>query len=168
MMKSNSPDSPRAPEAASFSRRHFLADAGKTTAASVLAGISIPAVHAAGSDGIRLALIGCGGRGSGAVVNAMDADDGVSLTAMADLYEDRLENSRVAIEGKYKERATVSPENRFIGFDAFKRAIDTLRPDSGDVAMLTGYAGFRPQHLRRILRGFAVSSRPPRKPRRGA
>ncbi len=143
-MKSNSPP---APEATSFSRRNFLSDTGKAGAASVLAGFAIPAVHAAGSDGIRLALIGCGGRGSGAVVNAMDADDGVSLTAMADLYEDRLERSRVAIEGKYKERATVSPENRFIGFDAFKRAIDTLRPDSGDVAMLTGYAGFRPQQL---------------------
>jgi predicted dehydrogenase len=129
------------------SRRHFLGQTGKAAAASVLAGVSIPAVHAAGSDGIRLALIGCGGRGSGAVVNAMDADDGVSLTAMADLYEDRLERSRVAIEGKYKERAVVAPENRFIGFDAFKRAIDTLRPGSGDVAMITGYAGFRPQQL---------------------
>lgn len=146
-MISDSTDLPPAPQATSFSRRHFLAGSGKVTAASVLAGISIPAVHAAGSDGIRLALIGCGGRGSGAVVNAMDADDGVSLTAMADLYEDRLERSRVAIEGKYKERATVAPENRFIGFDAFKRAIDTLRPGSGDVAMLTGYAGFRPQQL---------------------
>ena len=129
------------------SRRDFLSSTGKVAAASVLAGVSIPAVHAAGSDQIRLALIGCGGRGSGAVVNAMDADDGVALTAMADLYEDRLERSRAAIEGKYKERAVVAPENRFIGFDAFKRAIDTLRPNSGDVAMLTGYAGFRPQQL---------------------
>ncbi|PAW63050.1 MAG: hypothetical protein B9S36_05475 [Verrucomicrobiia bacterium Tous-C2TDCM] len=133
--------------AALTSRRDFLGSSGRAAAASVLAGVSIPAVHAAGSDQIRLALIGCGGRGSGAVVNAMDADDGVALTAMADLYEDRLERSRVAIEGKYKERAVVPSENRFIGFDAFKRAIDTLRPNSGDVAMLTGYAGFRPQQL---------------------
>lgn len=129
------------------SRRRFLGQTGKAASASVLAGISIPAVHAAGGDGIRLALIGSGSRGSGAVANAMDADDGVSLTAMADLYEDRLERSRVAIEGKYKERAVVAPENRFIGFDSFKRAIDTLRPGSGDIAMITGYAGFRPQQL---------------------
>ncbi len=129
------------------SRRRFLGQTGKAATASVLAGVSIPAVHAAGDDGIRLALIGSGSRGSGAVVNAMEADDGVTLTAMADLYEDRLERSREALEGKYKERAVVAPENRFIGFDSFKRAIDTLRPGSGDIAMITGYAGFRPQQL---------------------
>jgi predicted dehydrogenase len=132
-------------------RRSFLAGASRgataLAAGTLLARGGLRSAHAAGSDQIRLALIGCGGRGSGAVVNAMDADDGVALTAMADLYEDRLERSRAAIEGKYKERAVVAPENRFIGFDAFKRAIDTLRPNSGDVAMLTGYAGFRPQQL---------------------
>jgi predicted dehydrogenase len=139
------------------SRRHFLGQSSKTAAASVLAGVTIPAVHAAGSDGIRLALIGCGGRGSGAVVNAMEADDGVSLTAMADLYEDRLEGARIAIEGKYKERAVVAPGNRFVGFDAFKEAINTLRPGSGDIAMLTGYAAFRPQQLEyAVSRGVNV------------
>lgn len=142
---------------ASTNRRDFLANSGKAAAASVLAGVAIPAVHAAGSDGIRLALIGSGSRGSGAVANAMEADDGVTLTAMADLYEDRLERSRVALEGKFKERAAVAPEQRFIGFDAFKHAIDTLRPDSGDVAMLTGYAGFRPQQLEyAVSRGVNV------------
>ena len=89
---------PELPITSSLSRRNFLADSGKAAAASVLAGVAIPAVHAAGSDGIRLALIGCGGRGSGAVANAMAADDGVSLTAMADLFENRLESSRAALE----------------------------------------------------------------------
>lgn len=145
------------PPSSPLSRRTFLADTGKAAAASVLAGVAIPAVHAAGSDGIRLALIGCGGRGGGAVANAMAADDGVSLTAMADLFENRLESSRVALETNFKERAQVPAENRFIGFDAFKRAIDTLRPGSGDIAMLTGYAGFRPQQLEyAVSRGVNV------------
>lgn len=128
-------------------RRDFLSATGKAAAVSVLAGVTIPDVHAAGSDEIHLALIGSGGRGSGAVANAMEADDGVKLTVMADLYEDRLERSRKALEGKFKERAQVAQDNCFIGFDSFKRAIDSLRPNSGDVAMLTGYAGFRPQQL---------------------
>lgn len=145
------------PASPAASRREFLAHSGKAAAASVLAGVAIPAVHAAGSDGIRLALIGSGSRGSGAVANAMEADDGVTLTAMADLFEDRLERSRAALEGKFKERVAVPAEQRFIGFDAFKHAIDTLRPGSGDIAMLTGYAGFRPQQLEyAVSRGVNV------------
>ncbi|MEX2579107.1 MAG: Gfo/Idh/MocA family oxidoreductase [Verrucomicrobiales bacterium] len=152
-MNSETPDSPRSP----LTRRNFLADSGRVAGASALAGVAIPHVHAAGSDEIRLALIGAGGRGSGAVANAMEADDGVRLTAMADLFENRLESSRVALEKNFKERAQVPAANRFLGFDAFTHAIDTLRPDSGDIAMLTGYAGFRPGQLEyAVSRGVNV------------
>lgn len=138
-------------------RRRFLSQSGRVAATSALAGVSIPAVHAAGSDQIQLALIGCGGRGSGAVGNAMEADDGVRLTAMADLYEDRLDRSRQVLEKNFKGRVEVPAGRRFLGFDAFKRAIDSLRPNSGDVAMLTGYAGFRPQQLEyAVSRGINV------------
>ncbi len=153
----NAENSPLTPTESSLNRRQFLADAGKVAAVSALSGVAIPAVHAAGGDEIRLALIGCGGRGSGAVANAMEADDGVRLTAMADLYENRMESSRAALEKNFKDRATVSADNRFLGFDAFKRAIDTLRPHSGDIAMLTGYAAFRPQQLEyAVSRGVNV------------
>ena len=87
----------------------------------------------------------------------MEADDGVRLAAMADLYEDRLDRSRQVLEKNFKGRVDVPSDRRFLGFDAFKRAIDSLRPNSGDVAMLTGYAGFRPQQLEyAVSRGINV------------
>jgi predicted dehydrogenase len=154
----NTDPAPTAPARSPVSRRSFLARSGQVAGASVLAGVAVPHVHAAGSDGIRLALIGCGGRGSGAVGNAMDVSDGgVTLTAMADLFENRLASSHAALTASLKDRVDVPSANQFIGFDAFKRAIDTLRPGSGDVAMITGYAGFRPQQLEyAVSRGVNV------------
>jgi len=138
--------SPFRPE--TTSRRQFLARTGKIVGGTALAGIALPHVHAAGDGTIRLALIGSGGRGSGAVVNAMDAPGGpAKLWAMADLYQNRLRSAHSALSAKLGDRFDVPSERQFIAFDAFKAAIDTLRPNSGDVAMLTGYAGFRPQQL---------------------
>jgi predicted dehydrogenase len=134
---------------ASTSRRDFISTTGKAFAAGALAGVALPHVHAAsGDDTVRLALIGSGNRGSGAVANAIEATGStVKLTAMADLYENRLVASHRALLAKFGERVDVPTENQFIGFDAFKKAIDTLRPGKGDIAMLTGYAAFRPQQL---------------------
>lgn len=140
------PSSP--PLSAPSTRRDFLQRGSQAVAASALAGVAIPHVHAAGSDTIQLAIIGCGGRGSGAIVNAMEATGSTTkLVAMADLYEDRLQGSHRVLYDKFEERIDVPSERQFIGFDAFKKAIDTLRPGKGDIAMLTGYAGFRPQQL---------------------
>ena len=131
-----------------LTRRDFFQQSGKAVAASALAGIAIPHVHAAGSDTIQLAIIGSGGRGSGAIANAMEATGSTTkLVAMADLYEDRLQRAHTALYDKFQERIDVPSERQFIGFDAFKKAIDSLRPGSGDIALLTGYAGFRPQQL---------------------
>jgi predicted dehydrogenase len=128
------------------SRRDILTWSGKAVAASALAGVGIPAVHAAGDSTIRLALIGCGGRGCGAAANAFDSPHGpVKLVVMADFFEDRLTRAHRALSEKYSAQMDVPPERRFVGFDAWRQAIDYLRP--GDVAMLTGYAGFRPQQL---------------------
>ncbi len=133
---------------ASLSRRDFLSSTGKLAAASALAGVAIPHVHAAGDSTVRLALIGSGGRGSGAVANAMNATGGtVKLWTMADLYEDRLQKSHGSLSAAFGDRVDVPSERQFVGFDAFKHAIDSLRPGSGDIAMLTGYAGFRPAQL---------------------
>ncbi|MBI5687114.1 MAG: Gfo/Idh/MocA family oxidoreductase [Verrucomicrobia bacterium] len=115
-------------------------------AASALAGVAVPRVHAAGDNTIRLALIGCGGRGSGAVVDASQSPYGpVKLYAMADLFEKRLASSHKVLSEKLGGQVDVPPDRRFVGFDAYKKAIDLLRP--GDVAMLTGYAGWRPMQL---------------------
>ena len=133
-------------EAHRSSRREFLKVGGAVAATSALAGMAIPSVHAAGDQAIRLALIGTGGRGMGAVANAMSVpDEHVKLWAMADLFENRLTSATKHMGSKFAKRVDVPKERQFLGFDAYKKAIDCLRP--GDVAMLTGYAGFRPAQL---------------------
>jgi len=118
----------------------------KVAAGSALAGVAIPAVHAGEDNTIRLALIGCGGRGSGAVVNAFEAPGGpVKLVAMADLFENRLAASYKNLSTQHPDKVDVPPDRRFVGFDAYRKAIDCLRP--GDVALLTTYPAFRVVHL---------------------
>lgn len=115
-------------------------------AGSALAEIAVPHVHAGQDNTIRLALIGCGGRGSGAVVNAFEATGGpVKLYAMADLFQNRLETAHKVLTAQSPNQVDVASQRRFIGFDAFRDAIDCLRP--GDIAMLTGYAAWRPMQL---------------------
>lgn len=145
-------------------RRRFLKTAAGSAAGFTLAGLSIPRVHAAEANTIRLALIGCGGRGTGAVANAMSAgglvlaDDGgtkraagsaaggpIQLVAMADLRQDRLDGSHRALTNLLGDRIDVPPERRFRGFDGYRHAIDCLGP--GDVALLTTHAAFRAPHL---------------------
>jgi len=129
------------------SRRKFLSGVSKVAAGSALAGVAIPRVHAGEDNTIRLALIGCGGRGTGAAVNAFDAPGGpVKLWAMADIFENRLKTSHKALTAQQPDKVDVPPERQFVGFDSFRKAIDSLRP-GGDVAMLTGYAAWRPQQL---------------------
>ena len=131
-----------------LSRRDFFGTGGKALAASALAGVTLPHVHAAGSETIQLAIVGCGGRGSGAVANAMEATGSTTkLVAMADLYEDRLQMAHRNLYDKFEQRIDVPSERQFIGFDSYKKAIDSLRPGSGDIVLLTGYAGFRPAQL---------------------
>ncbi len=138
------------------SRREFLKHTGRLAGASVLAGAALPHVHAAEDNTIRLALIGCGGRGSGAAVDAFDSPNGpVKLVAMADLFANRLAAAHKNLSEKYSAFMDVPPERQFVGFDAYRKAIDCLRP--GDVAMLTGYAGWRPAQLEyAVARGVNV------------
>lgn len=136
-------------------RREFLnhtgrlaatAGVGVTLAGTALAGVAIPAVYAGEDNTIRLALIGCGGRGSGAVVNAMNSAHGpVKLVAMADIAQNRLNLAHKALSDRYPDRVDVPQERQFVGFDAYKKAIDCLGPN--DVAMLTNFAYFRPTQL---------------------
>ncbi len=143
-MKSN--DSSSQTERQPSSRRDFLKWSGALAAGSALAGVAIPHVHAAEDNTIRLALIGCGGRGSGAAVNAFEVPNGqVKLTVMADLFEKRLTASHAALSKTHPDQVDVPADRRFVGFDAYRKAIDCLRP--GDVAMLTGYAAWRPLQL---------------------
>ncbi|HOM17004.1 MAG TPA: Gfo/Idh/MocA family oxidoreductase [Thermoguttaceae bacterium] len=133
-------------ERSGWSRREFLQGAGRLVGASALAGTVIPHVHAGEDNTIRLAIIGSGSRGSGAVGNALSSPNGpCKLIAMADIFEDRIARSYKALSDQFGEKIDVPPERRFVGFDAYKKAIDCLRP--GDVALLTTHAAFRATHL---------------------
>ena len=128
--------SPRETSVGSPSRRDFLKTSGGAFVASALAGAAVPYCHAAESSTIKLALVGCGGRGTGAVADAFAATGGpVQLYAMADVFDTRLEASKANLSRQFADKVNVPAERSFIGFDAYKKAIDSLGP--GDVVMLT-------------------------------
>jgi predicted dehydrogenase len=132
------------------SRREFIKAAGAVAGVSALAGVKLPAVHAVDSHTVQVALIGCGGRGTGAASNALATQKGpVRLVAMADVFEKRLNGSFDGLKREHKDLVTVPDDRKFIGFEAYKQAIDSLRP--GDVAVLTTPPAFRWVHF-----GYAI------------
>lgn len=146
-------DNPDNKATAHTTRRDFLRIAGGAATTSVLAGATLPCCHAAGDSTIKLALVGCGGRGTGAVGNALSTTGGsVKLHAMADLFDHRLKRSLKSLTASYRDNIDVPPERQFLGFDAYRQAIDSLSP--GDVVLLTTHAAFRPLHFE-----YAVSKR---------
>jgi predicted dehydrogenase len=127
-------------------RRGFIKTAGAVAATSALAGVVLPHVHAAENNTIQIALIGCGGRGTGAVGNALATKKGpVTLSAMVDVFEDRLENSYSTLKNKFKDSVDVPQDKRFIGFDGYKQAMDSMK--KGDVAIFTTPLAFRWVHF---------------------
>jgi len=133
------------------SRRQILKAAGGAAAASALAGARVPPVHAAASDLIQVALVGCGGRGSGAAVDAMGTSKSgpIKLVAMADAYADRLKSSYNGLSSALGSQMEVPEERRFIGFDAYRKAMDCLKP--GDVVILTTPPAFRWVHFQHAI-----------------
>ena len=125
-----------------ISRREFINTTTRVAAASALAGVAIPHVHAAGSDLVQIALIGCGGRGSGAASDALSSKGGpTKLVAMADVFENRLSDSYNGIKRAHGDQVDVPADRKFIGFDGYKKAMDCLKP--GDVAICTTPLAFR-------------------------
>jgi len=130
----------------SSSRRDFLKQSSTAAVGTVLAGVVIPRCHAAGSSTIQLALVGCGGRGTSAVADALGTQGGpVQLVAMADLFESRLKGSLEQLSQRFPGHVDVPAERQFLGFDAYRRAIDCL--SAQDVVLLTTHAAFRPMHF---------------------
>ena len=104
-------------------RRSFL----KGTAAAALAGTTLSlarSAHAAGGDTIKIGLIGCGGRGSGAAVNALVSDKNIKLVAMADAFEDQLKKSHNILNARMGNKVDVPVDRQFVGFDAYQKLID--------------------------------------------
>jgi predicted dehydrogenase len=132
------------------SRRDFLKTSGIVAAGTLLATQAAPRVHAAESNTIKIALIGCGGRGGGAVRQALAADPNVVLWAVADTFQDKAFGMAGAVKADLEnnnqaKKFDVADDRRFVGFDAYKKAIDSL--DKGDVVLLCTPPGFRPLHF---------------------
>jgi predicted dehydrogenase len=128
------------------SRRAFLKNSGKVAATTALAGVLVPHVHAAVDDTIHIVLVGCGGRGGGAAVDALSVKRGpIKLVALADVFKDHVTSTHRSLKAKFGERADVPEDRQFVGFDAYKKAMDCLKP--GDIAIFATPLAFRWVHF---------------------
>ncbi len=138
-------------EKPSATRREFLKNTGRIAAVSALAGVAVPRVYAKESNTLQVALIGCGGRGTGAARNALSVKQGpVKLVAMADVFEDRVKSSYERLKKDLadkadKDKLDVPKDRRFVGFDAYQKAMDCLKP--GDIAIFATPLAFRWVHF---------------------
>ena len=129
-------------------RRDFL-----KTSALVGSALAAPAIlpgklfGAENTGTLRVGLVGCGGRGSGAASQALNADKNVQLTAMGDAFEDQLQKSLQSLQKSHPEKCKVSPDKCFVGLDAYKKVIDS----GVDVVLLATPPGFRPVHLKAAI-----------------
>ncbi len=135
------------------SRREFLTVAGGLAVGSMLPDLSVPFVHSGSDETIQVALVGCGGRGSGAAMNAANVKGGgTKLVAMADVFQDRLDSSINNIKEAMGDKMDVPKDRQFIGFEAYKKAMDVLKP--GDIVILTTPPAFRWVHFQ-----YAISKK---------
>jgi predicted dehydrogenase len=132
-----------------WSRRQFLKKSAISGAAyGALSALPLASsVHAAGSDVIKIGLIGCGGRGSGAADNAMNAGKDVRLVAMADVFADRLQDSRERLKKMKPEQVAVDDAHCFVGFDAYQKLIES----GVDVVLIAAASHFHPQFLKAAI-----------------
>lgn len=128
------------------SRRTFIKGTSAAAAGTILAPYMLvrESAFAANSDILKVGLIGCGGRGTGAANQALNADKNVVLTAMGDVFRDQLESSLKSLKQAVPDRVQVTPEKQFVGLDAFQKVIDS----GVDVVLLASPPGFRPEHLK--------------------
>ena len=126
-------------------RRDFL-KAGALGSAIIT---GFPAIISAAqvSNAIKVGLVGCGGRGTGAAAQAMKADDYSHLVAVADIYQDRIDSSLSRLRRVSADKVKVEPSQQFLGLDAYEKLVDS----GVDVVLLATPPGFRPQHLRKCI-----------------
>lgn len=137
------------------SRRDFLQRTGATVAGAALAGAITARSYAAEDNTIKIALVGCGGRGTGAAAQALSTQGPTKLVAMADFFENRLKSSLQALSHQKGKQVDVPPDRQFVGLDAYKKAMDCLGP--GDVVLLATPPAFRPIHVEHaVAKGLNV------------
>ena len=128
-----------------LSRRDFIKTSAAASMAAMLSGTA--GVFAAGSDKIRVGVIGCGGRGTGAAINCIESADGVEIVAMGDIFKDRLDKSIIKIKEKHPNALKVTEATSFSGFDAYKKVIAC----DVDMIIMAPPPQFRPMHLKAAI-----------------
>lgn len=129
-------------------RRDFIKTSAILAGGMILQPFSLPGAYASGTDEIKLAVIGCGGRGTGAVFQAFETGHNIKLVAMADAFRDRIDKSYTPIFEKYgKEKVDVTEDRKFVGFEGYKEAIKLA-----DVVILASPPGFRPDHFEEAVK----------------
>ncbi len=134
---------PRNADARGLSRRSFMKDTA-VAAGAALAASAGGGVFAAGSDRIRIAMVGCGNRGTRDAIYCLKSAPGVELYAIADLFRDRVDEYLAQIKSEAGECVDVSPDRIFLGFDAYKKV---LALEEVELVLLLTPPGFRPQHV---------------------
>ena len=125
-----------------LSRREFLRAGAAVSAGAVLMSGT---AFAAGSDKLRVAMIGCGDRGTKDAIDCLNADPGIEMVAIADMFQDRVDNSLAAMNKAVPDKVKVTPQTVFLGFDAYKKV---LAMKDVDMVLLLTPPGFRPMTLR--------------------
>jgi predicted dehydrogenase len=138
-------DSPIPTPSALSTRRQFLKTSSAVVAGAALAGALPRPGYAAENNLIKVALVGCGGRGTGAAAQALATQGPTQLWAMADVFENRLQSSLANIRQGREKQIEVPPERQFVGLDGYRKAIDSL--SKGDVVLLATPPAFRPLHF---------------------
>jgi predicted dehydrogenase len=131
-----------------LSRRSFLKSSAVAASAATVGALDLSrSAHAAGSDLIRVGMIGCGGRNAGAAVQALTADAGARLVAMGDIFLDRVKGKREAIKAQKSAQVSVDDDHCFTGFDGYKHVIE-----ASDVVLIANAAKFHPLHAWAAIR----------------
>ena len=130
-----------------FKRREFLKTSSIIAGAAVASTAPVSSIFAAGSDVIKVALIGCGGRGTGAAADALESGQNIKIVALADAFKDNLDSAFNNLSKKYGAKIDVPENRKYVGFDGYKQAIK-----DADVVILTTPPGFRPQHFEEAVK----------------
>jgi predicted dehydrogenase len=134
-------------ELSNDTRREFLKQTGRFAAAATLAAAATPKVHAGEDNTIRIALVGCGGRGTSAAGDALAVQNGpIAIVALADVFEGKVKHTAEKLKAENGERYKVPEDQKFVGFDSYKKAMDCLKP--GDIVILGTPPVFRWVHFK--------------------
>src|SRR5690606_32000028 len=128
-------------------RREFLKTSALLAGGALVGNLPFVGAHAGVDDSIKVAVVGCGGRGTGAAFNALGTGANIKIVALADVFRDRLDEAYSKLAERHAAKINVPEERKFIGFDAYKQAIPLA-----DVVILATPPGFRPGHFEEAVK----------------